>query len=87
MENWEYMDIIRRAADIKCSGNIQLTVEIVDSLLGNPITSKPIKALFGLAGLQHNEDFASILEVGPLSRFIDIGTLILAPVLYVEPSW
>ncbi|PIL22459.1 hypothetical protein GSI_15147 [Ganoderma sinense ZZ0214-1] len=68
LENWEYMEIIRRAADIKCSGNIQLTVEIVDSLIGNPITSRAIKALFGLAGLEHNEDFASILE-SPLGNW------------------
>ena len=85
------MEIIRRAADIKCSGNIQLTVEIVDSLIGNPITSRAIKSLFGLAGLQHNEDFASILEVCGLLSF----TLTMrmpsidhrVPPLYVESPW
>lgn len=63
IENWEYMEIVRRAADLKCSGNIQLTVEIVDSLLANPVTGRPIKGLFGLADLEHNEDFMSLLEV------------------------
>ncbi|TBU27201.1 peptidase S28 [Dichomitus squalens] len=68
IENWEYMEIVRRAADLKCSGNIQLTVEIVDSLLANPVTGRPIKGLFGLADLEHNEDFVSLLE-SPLGHW------------------
>ncbi|KAI0770214.1 peptidase S28 [Fomes fomentarius] len=62
LENWEYMEIIRRAADVKCSGNLQLSINIIDSLLSNRITRTPLKALFGLAGLEHDEDFASLIE-------------------------
>lgn len=57
------MEIIRRAADVKCSGNLQLSINIIDSLLSNRITRTPLKALFGLAGLEHDEDFASLIEV------------------------
>ena len=70
------MEVIRRAADLKCSGNIQLTVEIVDSLLVNPITRRPIKALFGLADLEHDEDFVSLLEVCP-HTFLTSGICLL----------
>ncbi|KAI0670867.1 peptidase S28 [Trametes maxima] len=62
LENWEYMEIIRRAADPKCSHNLQTSIQIIDALLDIPITRKPLKALFGLAELEHDEDFASLLE-------------------------
>ncbi|KAI0648136.1 peptidase S28 [Trametes meyenii] len=62
LENWEYMEIIRRAADPECSQNLQTSIEIIDALLDIPITRKPLKALFGLAELEHDEDFASLLE-------------------------
>ncbi|KAH9891563.1 peptidase S28 [Cubamyces lactineus] len=62
LENWEYMEIIRRAADPTCSRNLQHSIELIDALLDIPITRKPLKALFGLAGLEHDEDFVSLLE-------------------------
>ena len=66
LENWEYMEIIRRAADVKCSGNLQLSVNIIDSMLSNRLTRTPLKALFGLAGLELDEDFASLIEVSSI---------------------
>ncbi|KAI0769022.1 peptidase S28 [Trametes elegans] len=62
IENWEYMEIIRRAADPECSRNLQQSIELIDTLLDIPLTRTPIKALFGLAGLEHDEDFVSLLE-------------------------
>ncbi|TFK89724.1 peptidase S28 [Polyporus arcularius HHB13444] len=62
IENWEYMDIIRRAADRVCSGNLQVSVELIDSLLSNPLTRTAIKSLFGVAALEHDEDFVSLIE-------------------------
>ncbi|KAH9922863.1 peptidase S28 [Epithele typhae] len=62
LENWEYMEIIRKAADLKCSGNLQLSIQIIDSMLGKPVAGNAIKGLFGLAGLEHDEDFASLVE-------------------------
>ena len=57
------MEIIRRAADRVCSGNLQVSIEIIDSLLSNPLTRTPIKSLFGVAALEHDEDFVSLIEV------------------------
>ena len=57
------MEIIRRAADPIYSRNLQHSIELIDALLDISITRKPLKALFGLAGLEHDEDFVSLLEV------------------------
>ncbi|KZT27441.1 peptidase S28 [Neolentinus lepideus HHB14362 ss-1] len=59
---WEYMDIIRRAADPTCSKHIQNTIKTIDTLLAFPHVKKTLKGLFGLADLVHDEDFASVLE-------------------------
>ncbi|OSD07302.1 peptidase S28 [Trametes coccinea BRFM310] len=62
IENWEYMEIIRRAAEPKCSHHIESSIEIIDALLDVPVTRTPLKALFGLAALKHDEDFVALLE-------------------------
>ena len=62
------MEIIRSAADRVCSGNLQVSIEIIDSLLSNPLTRTPIKSLFGVAGLEHDEDFVSLIEVSLHNR-------------------
>lgn len=60
---WEYFDLIRQVAESKCSRHIQKSIATVDRLLSNRRLARPLKALFGLADLEHNDDFASILEV------------------------
>ncbi|KZT12085.1 peptidase S28 [Laetiporus sulphureus 93-53] len=60
--NWEYTDIIRRAADPECSSNLQRAVEFIDTILSVPPLRTPLKRLFGLAELEHDDDFASVLE-------------------------
>ncbi|KAJ2986041.1 hypothetical protein NUW54_g9926 [Trametes sanguinea] len=62
IENWEYMEIIRRAAEPKCSNHIESSITIIDALLDVPVTRTPLKALFGLAALKHDEDFVALLE-------------------------
>lgn len=59
---WEYWDIIRTAAEPKCSYHIQKSIETIDRLLSTKRLAHPIKALFGLPDLQHDEDFVSLLE-------------------------
>jgi hypothetical protein len=60
------MDVIRRAADPACSKRIETTIRAVDHvLLHQPHFRAPLKALFGLAHLEHDEDFASVLSVSP----------------------
>ncbi|KAI8971168.1 peptidase S28 [Trametes punicea] len=62
IENWEYMEVIRRAADPRCSHHLQSSIEIIDALLDVPVSRTAIKALFGLEALEHDEDFVSLLE-------------------------
>ena len=65
LENWEYMEIIREAADPKCSGHIVGSIGTVDDILlgGNKFLKTQLKKLFGLSELEHDEDFVSVLEV------------------------
>ena len=67
LQNWEYMDIIREAADPKCSNHLVNSISTIDDiLLGNSpsFVKRQLKNLFGLGELEHDEDFASVLEVG-----------------------
>ncbi|KAK0441668.1 serine carboxypeptidase S28-domain-containing protein, partial [Armillaria borealis] len=59
---WEYWDTIRTAAEPKCSYHIQKSIETIDRLLSTKRLAHPLKALFGLPDLQHDEDFVSLLE-------------------------
>ena len=69
------MEIIRKAADLKCTGNLQLSVQIIDGLLASPLTRNAIKSLFGLSGLEHDEDFVSVIEVCAVEHASDVGAL------------
>ncbi|KAG5646028.1 hypothetical protein DXG03_004630 [Asterophora parasitica] len=62
LSNWEYMEIIRRAADPKCSSNLENSVSTIDKILDHPRLAGHLKGLFGVKGLQHDEDFASLIE-------------------------
>jgi hypothetical protein len=68
LENWEYMDVIRKAADPKCSNHIVNSIETIDYILSNApeFVKRRLKALFGLAGLEHDTDFAAVLEASTL---------------------
>jgi hypothetical protein len=60
--NWEYMDVIRKYADPKCSLRLQSTIKTIDVILDGRILTPRLKALFGLAGLEHDDDFVAVLE-------------------------
>ncbi|KAJ7464832.1 serine carboxypeptidase S28-domain-containing protein [Mycena galericulata] len=60
--NWEYMEIIRNAADPICSQHLQNSIKTVDAILSNGRLKGPLKRLFGLSDLRHDEDFASVIE-------------------------
>ncbi|KAJ6508343.1 serine carboxypeptidase S28-domain-containing protein [Mycena sanguinolenta] len=60
--NWEYMEIIRKAADPVCSGHLENSIKTIDAILSNGRLARPLKALFGLQDLRHNDDFASVIE-------------------------
>jgi len=59
------MDIIRKAADPECSKHIVNSIKTIDYILSNSaeFIKRRLKALFGLAELEHDADFASVLEV------------------------
>jgi hypothetical protein len=59
---WEYMEVIRLAAEPKCAGHLEKSIETIDNILGKPF-SKTLKGLFGLAGLHRDEDFAALIAV------------------------
>lgn len=64
LENWGYDEIIRRAADPECSRHLETSISAIDAIFLNaPHLRKPLKALFGLADLEYDDDFASLLEV------------------------
>ncbi|TFY54686.1 hypothetical protein EVG20_g9606 [Dentipellis fragilis] len=60
--NWEYMDVIRLAANKTCSGNLVQAVAEVDKLLQSPATHNQTRALFGLTGIVHDDDFVSTIS-------------------------
>jgi hypothetical protein len=63
LSNWEYYEIIRKAADPTCSAHIENTIATIDTLLQFPFLNDVVKALFGLHELKHDDDFASVLSV------------------------
>ncbi|TDL22164.1 peptidase S28 [Rickenella mellea] len=62
LANWEYMEIIRNAADPTCSKNLESAIAAIDDMLAMPLLRNRLKALFGLADLEHDDDFAALLE-------------------------
>jgi len=63
VENWQYMEIIRQAADPTCSSHLQNSINIIDTILFTGLFKKQLKGLFGLADLEHDDDFASTISV------------------------
>ena len=64
VDDWQYYDIIRQAADPDCSQHLQRSIHVIDGiLLHSPHLRRPLKALLGLAELEHDDDFASLLSV------------------------
>ncbi|KAH7883989.1 peptidase S28 [Phlebopus sp. FC_14] len=62
LSNWEYYEIIRRAADPTCSAHLENAAKTIDSLLAVPHLRQFVKALFGLHALENDDDFVSVLE-------------------------
>ena len=73
LTNWEYMDVIRLAADPKCSANLVNSITTIDRLLKLRRLRGPLKKLFGLGGLESDQDFVSVLTVRRLFCVSDGG--------------
>ena len=68
IENWEYEDIIRQAAEPSCSSHLEKSIQTIDKILAQDgpigkLLQRRLKGLFGVGDLEHNDDFASLLEV------------------------
>ncbi|KAG9017151.1 hypothetical protein FRB90_001575 [Tulasnella sp. 427] len=61
----DYFEVIRRTNNQTCVEHIVSAVATIDRILDIPLMSNPLKALFGLQGLKHDDDFGSVL-VEPL---------------------
>ncbi|KAK1227719.1 Serine carboxypeptidase S28 [Marasmius sp. AFHP31] len=62
LSNWEYMDVIRLAANATCSRNLVGSVNRIDAILEQGGSqSKTLKAQFGITTLTHDDDFASLI--------------------------
>ena len=73
LTDWEYMDVIRLAADAKCSSNLVNSISTIDRVLKFRHLRGPLKKLFGLGGLESDQDFVSVLTVGHLFCISDSG--------------
>jgi len=64
------MDVIREAADPICADHLVNTINTIDSILTNGpgFLKRQLKNVFGLGGLEHDEDFVSVLEVRYIRR-------------------
>jgi hypothetical protein len=61
------MEIIRQAADPKCSSHLENVVQTIDSILMREgkvadVLKKHLKGLFGVADLEHDEDFVALIQ-------------------------
>ncbi|KAG8906322.1 hypothetical protein FRB99_007102 [Tulasnella sp. 403] len=57
----DYFEVIRQTNDETCVAHIQSAVEAIDKLLDIPLLSRPLKSLFGLQDLEHDDDFVAVL--------------------------
>ena len=73
------MDVIRKAADPKCSSHLVNSINTIDNILANgpEFAKKMLKALFGLADLEHEGDFASVLMVSTII-FMTVDPLLIS---------
>lgn len=59
----DYYEVIRRTNNLTCTAHIESAIRAIDDILDKgPVLSLPLKALFGLQGLEHDDDFVSVLE-------------------------
>ena len=81
LENWEYSEIIRKAADPKCSAHLENAIQTIDGILTyegrfGVTLKRRLKGLFGVADLQHDDDFATLLRVCLSDQQLRLGVLI-----------
>jgi hypothetical protein len=64
---WQYFYPIQQGMAQNCSTDVTLVIEHIDSVLttGTADEIYALKDMFGLASIEHNDDFAAVLPIGP----------------------
>jgi hypothetical protein len=64
---WQYFYPIQQGMAKNCSADVSLVIDHIDSVLttGTADEIHALKDMFGLAGLEHSDDFAAVLPNGP----------------------
>ena len=67
LSKWQYFYPIQQGMAKNCSTDVSLVIDHIDSVLttGTADEIHALKDMFGLAGLEHNDDFAAVLPNGP----------------------
>lgn len=66
---WQYFYPVQQGMPANCSSDISLVINHVDQVLTNGTAAQKtaLKTMFGLQDVQHDADFASVLQNGPWS--------------------
>ncbi|KAK2465388.1 hypothetical protein APHAL10511_002742 [Amanita phalloides] len=62
IDDWEYFEIIRRAANPECMSRVEVAIKQIDSIIDDGKHTKALKALFGLQNITHDIDFLSTIS-------------------------
>ncbi|KAH7317225.1 peptidase S28 [Rhexocercosporidium sp. MPI-PUGE-AT-0058] len=64
---WQYFYPVQQGMPKNCSADVSLVIEYIDNVLttGTADQIYALKDSFGLGALEHNDDFASMLQNGP----------------------
>jgi len=66
---WQYFYPVQQGMAKNCSSDVTLVIDHIDQVLNNGTEDdiSTLKEQFGLQGVEHNDDFASVLQNGPWS--------------------
>ena len=63
INDWEYFEVIRKAANSECISRVETAVLQIDSIIAEGKHTKALKTLFGLQNITHDVDFVSTVSV------------------------
>ena len=62
INDWEYFEVVRKAANAECISRLETAVLQIDSIIADGKHIKALKALFGLQNITHDVDFVSTIS-------------------------
>ncbi|KAF8349505.1 peptidase S28 [Amanita rubescens] len=63
INDWEYFEVIRRAANSECISRLETAVLQIDSIIAEGKHTQALKTLFGLQNITHDVDFISTISM------------------------